>query len=246
MAEFELSWKTKTAFVVTGVFIGLLVTIQFKSSVPTSSYLTDELEVQNLLVKSYLDDQALLKSKIVTLRQKIDENQQKLSQNKKDGSLDKLQELKSELGLEAAKGAGVEILIDDGAAAKAIKGDEINEFLVNAADLRDIVNAIRTAKPQAIAINDQRIIASTPITSVGNTIMVNNFHLLPPFRIVAIGDPETINQRLSDSNNLSDLLKRIKDKMVKFSLAEKEALTAPVFNGDFRLNYVAEANNQQS
>ena len=63
----DYSLKAKIAFVVTGVFIGLLVSTQLKSSVPTTSYISDEIAVRQQLIKSYTDDEALLKSKIVAL-----------------------------------------------------------------------------------------------------------------------------------------------------------------------------------
>ena len=147
------------------------------------------------------------------------------------------------MGLAQAKGAGVEISLNDGAAAGKVKEDEISQFLINAADLRDIVNLLRTTRPEAIAINDQRIIASTPITSVGNTIMVNNFHLLPPFKIIAIGDADVINQRLIDTSALLDINKRVKEGRIYFTSKPSGALIAPVYNGDYRLNYLTEAKN---
>ncbi len=244
MADFDLSWKTKLVFVVTGVIIGLLVTTQFRSSIPTSSYLTDELEVQKQLIKSFMDDQALLKSKLVALRQKIDDQQQKLSASTKNTNLEILDGLKKELGLNQEKGPGVEINLNDGAAASKMKGEEVSQFLVNAADLRDVVNLLRTTKPEAIAINGQRVIASSPITSVGNTIMVNNFHLLPPFKITAIGDVDVMSQRLKDKVSLPDINKRVKENRISFSFKELDSLIAPVYNGDFVFKYIAEAAHQ--
>ncbi len=238
MAEFDLSWKTKTAFVTTGIFIGMLVTIQIKSSIPTSSYLYDEMEVQQQLIKSYLDDQALLKSKIVSLRQRIDENQAKLSESKNNGSLEVLQSLKADVGLDVSRGSGVEITLNDGAKAQRANETELGNYLVNAADLRDLINLLRTTKARAIAINGQRIITSSPISSVGNTILVNNFHLLPPFNITAIGDSTVMMQILNDSTSLPDLYKRAKNKQILLEYKAEENMTAPVYNGDLRLKYI--------
>jgi uncharacterized protein YlxW (UPF0749 family) len=232
------SWRTYTVFIITGVFIGILVSVQFKSAIPTSSYFYDELSVQKELIKEYIDDQALLKSKIVVLRGKIDDNQEKIRQSSDNKNLDTLKNLKKDMGLETDKGDGVTIKIDDGIFVKRESLDNIDESLVAASDLRDIVNLLRTAKADAIAINDQRIIATTPITSVGNTILVNNYNLLPPFNISAIGDSELILQRLEDNMSLPELKKRVGDFKIQFGYKAEKNLIAPVYNGNLSIKYL--------
>lgn len=240
MQIMNLSWRTYGVFIITGVFIGLLVTAQIRSSVPSSSYIYDQLAVQKDLIKSYIDDQALLKSKIVSLRSKIEENQQKIRESSRSNNLEILKGLKKDVGLESVQGPGVEIYLNDGAFARRENIENIDQSLVQASDLRDLVNLLRTAKAQAIAINDQRVIAGTSITSVGNTILVNNFHLVPPFNIAAVGDAELIMQRLSDAAALPDLQKRAKDLKIQFSAKAKDGLNIPVYNGNLTLKFINE------
>ncbi|MBU1953977.1 DUF881 domain-containing protein, partial [Patescibacteria group bacterium] len=164
-------WKMSAVFIVTGVFIGILLTVQIKSSIPAATFLSDQLKVQKELVDNYLDEQGLLKTKIVSLRDQIEAAQEKAKQYVQDANLDTLNELKDKVGLKSARGSGVRISLDDGLFVDRDNPDTINQSLVHAADLRDIINVLRSGEATAIAINDQRIIASTPITSVGNTIM---------------------------------------------------------------------------
>jgi uncharacterized protein YlxW (UPF0749 family) len=239
----ESSFRTQLVFVASGVFIGLLITSQFRSSVPTSSYPSDELAIKKELIKNFLDDQSLLKSKIVVLRDEIGKRQDE-SKNLADQKLiETLNQLKIDVGLETAQGDGVEISLNDGVLVKRDETDSIDQSLIHAADLRDLINVLRSARAEAISINDQRILSNTSITSVGNTILVNNFHLLPPFTVVAIGDPELMSQRLTDINALPDLNKRQKSNNIQFSFAIKTGLLAPIYNGDFSVKYMKPANN---
>lgn len=219
----------------------MLVTTQFKSAVPTGSYLYDQLAIQKMLVKSFIDDQAFLKSKIVSLRKKIEENQEKTRSISQQNNLEVLRELKKDIGLEMSRGDGIVINLNDGAFVNRENVENIDQSLVHASDLRDLVNLLRTAEIEAIAINDQRIIASTPITSVGNTILVNNFHLLPPFNVTAIGDPELIRQRLKDPAVLPDLQKRVKEMKIQYSIQTKSNLVIPIFNGNLSIKYIQQA-----
>lgn len=236
----ELSFRTKLVFVTTGIFIGLLVSAQIHSAIPTGAHPYDQLTIQKDLIKSFIDDQTRLKSTIVSLRKKIEENQQALKEQGESANLEILHGLKQDLGLESAKGEGIEINLNDGALVNRENMEALDQSLVHASDLRDIINLLRASQADAIAINDQRVIASTPISSVGNTILVNNFHLLPPFHIVAIGDSEYLRQRLNDPKNLPDLQKRIQEGKIQFEFSPKSNLTAPLYNGNLSFQYLKE------
>jgi uncharacterized protein YlxW (UPF0749 family) len=233
-------------FILTGVFIGMLLTFQFRSSIPATVFPTDVLEAQTELIDSFISDQGLLKTKIVTLRTQINEAQEQAKVYVEDTNLEVLKVLKQDMGLEQVRGPGVEITLSDGAFVNRESADEISQSMIHASDLRDLVNVLRTAKVDAIAINDQRIIASTPITSVGNTILVNNFHLLPPFSVAAVGDQELIMQRLNDSSALPDLQKRASELKIQYKAEEKDGLTAPVYNGNLSAKYLNELTATES
>lgn len=238
-------WKVQIVFIITGAFIGLLVTAQLKSAIPPSSYPYDKFQVQQELVKSYNDEQALLKSKILNLRKQIEDKQKESGETIQKNNLDVLSELKKEIGLESIKGMGMEMVIDDGVFAKRDSSKNL-ESLVNAADLRDIVNLLFSAQFKGVAINGHRVIASTPINSVGNTILVNNSNVLPPFVIVGIGDTDLLTPRLNDPKTLSDLRKRVKSQKIRFTFSEKDNLFLPIYSGDFQLKYIKSHNGSST
>lgn len=222
----------------TGILIGVLLTLQFRSAIPSATYLSDELRVQRELIDSYLADQALLKTKIIGLREQINEAQERAQIVGQDNDLETLKELKKLIGLESARGPGIEVSLDDGLFVNRESADSVSQSLVHAADLRDLVNVLWAANAEAIAINDQRIIASTPITSVGNTILVNGFHLLPPFTISAIGDSDILVQRLNDDSTLPDLKKRAQELKIQFTVRIKDGLLVPVYNANLNDKFI--------
>jgi uncharacterized protein YlxW (UPF0749 family) len=245
MEKKGFNWKVQMTFVVTGILFGLLVTAQIRSALPPSSYPYDEYKIQQDLIKSYTDDQSVLKDKILNLRKEIDDKQKQSVASAQKNNLDVLQQLEQEIGLESTQGAGVSISLDDSPFAQRADSAGTEQFLVQAADLRDIVNLLFSAGAQGLAINGQRVIASTPITSVGNTILVNNTHVLPPFSIAAVGTPGLMLQRLDDPTALPDLEKRIKGQKLQYSFRQQANVSVPVYNGDFPLKYVQTANAAQ-
>ena len=212
---------------------------QFKTTTPiASSYPLDQLAAQEELVKSYVNDETQLKSRIVSLREKINET---LDDNNLIGqttNLEKLNALKKEIGLSEITGEGFYIELNDSQFIDrtSIKNDEPG--IVYAADIRDIVNLLRANNVDGIAINDQRIIATSSITSVGNSVLINNSTLAPPFTISAVGDYESFLMRLSDPGVLTDLQKRVNENGIQFSIKKSPYIILPIYNGQFKLKFI--------
>jgi len=234
-----MNTKLKIIFVSLGLFIGILTTSQLITSVPVNStFLLDQIKAKEEFLKTLSDEQVALQSKIVLLRERIsrinDDN--KLSQQQ--GVLDKLQNLKKLVGLDTIKGTGIEISLNDGMKNYREDNEMVSLYLIHAGDLRDIINILRAAGAKGIAINNQRILSTTSIISVGNSILVNNVNLAPPYVLNVAGDQEILLRRLQDTKVLPDLKKRIADKKIKMKIQSKNFLTIPIYNGSFRTKHI--------
>jgi uncharacterized protein YlxW (UPF0749 family) len=95
-------------------------------------------------------------------------------------------------GLATVSGKGVVIKLSDNANAAK---DAVGAFLpglVHDYDVLQVVNELRAAKADAIAVNKIRITGYTPIRCVGPVIYVNWKPAAAPFVIEAIGDPSVL------------------------------------------------------
>lgn len=239
-----MSKTIKIISVVIGVFVGAMVTAQFRTTTPmSSSFPLDQLRAQEELIQTYIEEENVLKSRIGSLRKKIDESLEQNEAISETASLERLNELKKEIGLTKLNGEGFEIQLDDSPFIDRENITSEEGGIVYAADIRDIVNLLRTHNVEGIAINEQRVIASTPITSVGNTVLVNNSHLAPPFTISAIGDYESLMRRISNPGILEDLQKRIEENGIRFSIEYSPYVILPIYNGQFRMKYISSAEN---
>jgi uncharacterized protein YlxW (UPF0749 family) len=229
----------KLISIIAGILIGILIIVQFKTATPLgSSYPVDLIEAQKELIKDYIDEENAVKSRIVSLRKKIDENLEKNQAISQTANLERLNELKKEIGLTAIEGDGYIIKLDDSPFINREIIEDEEAGIVYASDIRDVVNLLRAQHVKGIAINDQRIIATSSITSVGNTVLVNNSHLAPPFYISAIGEYESLVHRLEESNTLTDLQKRVKENGIQFDIQKASHIILPIYNGQFRLKYI--------
>jgi len=216
-------------------FVGLFLGFVFSLSViepPNQRNLPvfseDEIESKNKLLKEYIDEQSYLQSRITTLRSKIDDSQKTLEEHSKTATIEKLNNLKKDIGLTEIKGSGVEILLRDSK----------NSGLVQASDVRDIVNLLRAAKASAISVNNQRIISTSTISSVGTAILVNNSYIVPPIYISAVGDQDMIMQRITNQSLLPSIYDRFKKKYIVFQADTKWNLIIPAYSGDLNADYI--------
>lgn len=100
-----------------------------------------------------------------------------------------------EAGASAVEGPGLVLTIVD-SDKKALADENVNLYVVHDEDMLRIINELRAAGAEAIAINGQRVVATTEIRCAGPTISVNNERSAPPFQIKAIGNTETMENAL--------------------------------------------------
>ncbi len=229
--------KFAVSFALTGLVLGLLLTWQFKTEVPKGdTFPVDEIDARKDLLKSFLDEQSYLQSRIVFLRNEIEKAQSLIESRTKDVNIETLDKAKRKIGLSVVEGEGIEIVIDDSPTASREGANISDALLVQASDIRDLVNMLNAAKADAISINNQRIIAQSPISSIGTSILINNSYISPPFTINAVGDSGSIMQRILNEALLPSIYKRSKKGEIRFKADPKAFLSIPIYNGDFKAN----------
>jgi uncharacterized protein YlxW (UPF0749 family) len=105
--------------------------------------------------------------------------------------------------------------------------DEAGAYRIRDADLQLVVNALFESGAEAVAINNSRIVATTPIRAAGDTIVVNFRPLTPPYTVAAIGADRAAFER-------SEIAKRFDRWTDLFGLGfrvREETVTVPAYTG---------------
>jgi len=92
------------------------------------------------------------------------------------------------------EGPGVRIVVDDADDAATVEGGTVLDR-----DLQVLVNGLWQAEAEALSINGQRLGPTSAIRVAGRAITVNYRPLTPPYVISAIGDPDTLEARFSET-----------------------------------------------
>ena len=65
-----------------------------------------------------------------------------------------------------------------------------DDLVIHQSDVQAVVNAVWAAAADGVAIMDQRLIATSAVRCVGNTLLLQGRTYSPPFVITAIGDAD--------------------------------------------------------
>lgn len=116
-----------------------------------------------------------------------------------------LQKLREQAHLTPISGAGLTITLTDAPAdLRTPEGVDPNQLVVHQQDVEAVVNAMWAGGARAIEVMDQRIISTSSVQCVGNTLRLQGRVYAPPYRITAIGDHKALTQALAGSAHLKE------------------------------------------
>ena len=101
--------------------------------------------------------------------------------------------------------------------------------LIHDIDINQVVNGLRAAGAEAIAVNNQRLVATSAVRAAGPTIFINNTPEAPPFVIKAIGNPKALYQVLNIPGGIASQITAYDKAM--FTVQKSTKLTLPAYTG---------------
>jgi uncharacterized protein YlxW (UPF0749 family) len=139
-------------------------------------------------------------------------------------------------------GPGLVITLDD-APARPDGSRPVNaradDLVIHQSDVQAVVNAVWAAAADGVAIMDQRLIATSAVRCVGNTLLLQGRTYSPPFVITAIGDAAAVRAQLAASPQVAVLQQAVEDFGLTFSVRERGEVSVPAYDGPLDLEYAA-------
>jgi uncharacterized protein YlxW (UPF0749 family) len=135
--------------------------------------------------------------------------------------VDEVNQLRIENGQVEVSGPGVEVFITGP---------------ISVLDLHDLINELRNAGAEALALNEERLVAWSAISTNGEQVTVDGRPVQSPYRLRAIGDSHTLEVALNRPGGLVDLLQKA-NRDVSISVEAVEKLTLPVYQQPFEFAY---------
>lgn len=176
------------------LLIGFITTVQFKSNINYQGIVTIPklLDLQNEISNMEKENRQLNAS-IIELSIKLAEYKAGVENTGSAYGMmqNELEKLRNYSDYERVEGPGIIITMNDSQQELA-EGDDIGWYLIHDLDVLEVVNDLKIAGAEAIAINDERVTATTSIRCGGPTINIDGKRHAVPFVIKAIGDPKAL------------------------------------------------------
>ncbi len=191
-------------------------------------------------IKAYEDQLAQLRQKYDEMSAKISAGQYEIETMQKD-----LATLQNEFGLTEVEGAGITVILDDNQlGAQAANSGDLNLYIIHYENILSVVNDLKQGGAKAIAINGLRLVTTSEIRCVGNTILVNTTRLAPPYEIQAIGNAANLENALLSAGNAQSYSTL---KMLNFPVSytttspNNPSITIPAYAGSVTTKYLTPA-----
>ena len=183
-----------------------------------------------------------LASRIAALNKEIS----RLSRQVSDAQVEHLQRqvdvLRGPAGFVPVRGPGLTVVLTDAPksvidAATGQGGVTPDELVVHQQDIQAVVNALWVGGAEAMTIQGQRVISTTGIKCVGNTVVLHGVPYSPPYRIAAIGDVGSLQASLDSSDYVAAYRTFVEAYQLGYEVVPSLLLDFPAYTGTSGLKY---------
>ncbi|WP_240942113.1 DUF881 domain-containing protein [Planosporangium thailandense] len=140
-------------------------------------------------------------------------------------------------GLVAVHGRGLTVRLND--APRRPDGTRPSaspdDLVVHQQDVQAVVNALWSGGSEAMSIMGVRVISTSAVRCVGNTLLLDGRVYSPPFVVTAIGDPVLLQRALDASDGVRAFRSAATDFGLGYEVKVEGDVTVPAYDGSVAL-----------
>lgn len=114
-----------------------------------------------------------------------------------------------------------------------------DQLVVHQQDLQAVINALWAGGAEAMALQDQRVTATTAFRCVGNVLLLGGQLYSPPYEVRAIGDPKALRAALLADSEIQTYLSYVDAVGLGWSVSSTDDLELPGIEGRTALEFAA-------
>lgn len=155
---------------------------------------------------------------------------------------DRLARLEKNAGTQKLTGEAITVTLNDAppdATAKlpGYPEPQPDYLVIHQQDLQAVVNALWQGGAEGIKVMDQRLISTSAVRCVGNTLILQGRVYSPPYKITAVGAPEKLQKALTASPAIQNYMVYVNVYGLGWKVEEDGAVTLPGYSGTVDLQY---------
>ena len=147
--------------------------------------------------------------------------------------------LSTPAGLTRLSGPGLVVTLDDAPRDQEVpEGTNPNTLVVHQQDIQAVVNALWAGGAEAMSLQGQRIVSTTGIKCVGNTVVLQGVPYAPPYRVAAVGNAPRMYDALLASPEVANYRAFTNPPYnLGWSLTQEPRLEIPAFRVSTQLDF---------
>jgi uncharacterized protein YlxW (UPF0749 family) len=183
-----------------------------------------------------------LQARLAALNKEVDRLSHQVDDQAVAGLQRQVDAMLGPAGFEAVAGPGLTVVLTDAPKSeidKALADDSVSVDLlvVHQQDIQAVVNALWAGGAEAMTIQGERVISTTGVKCVGNTVVLHGVPYSPPYRISAIGDPARLQGSLDASDFIDAYLGMVASHGLGYDVTPSARLELPAYEGSTSLKY---------
>jgi uncharacterized protein YlxW (UPF0749 family) len=141
------------------------------------------------------------------------------------------------VGSQAVTGPGLSVSLDDAhrTASSLPKDFTADDIVVHQQDVQSVVNALWAGGAEAMMLMDQRVISTSAVRCVGNTLILQGRVYSPPYVVQAIGNPSAMRTALDNSDTVQIYRQYAKLLGLGYDVKSADKVTFPAYSGSLSL-----------
>jgi uncharacterized protein YlxW (UPF0749 family) len=150
-------------------------------------------------------------------------------------------ELEVAAGLVPAVGPGVTVALDDAPrrTGRPDLSEDPDDLVVHQQDVQAVVNALWAGGAEAMTLMGQRIVSTSAVRCVGNTVILHGQVYSPPFVVTAVGEPAELRSALDSDAGVAYFRTFVDRFGLGYEVRTERQVELPAYSGPLELPSVA-------
>lgn len=232
---------SQAALTIIFILFGFMLATQFRARPPISGNVPyQRAEELSVLLKATEEERDRLREEVKVLRDRVAEMM--AGENQVKVLRDELLKARILGGLVDVKGPGVTVEMND-SQVKSSGVQDPNVFLIHDDDVLRVVNELFAGGAEAVAVNGQRLVATSEIRCAGPVFIINGVRVAPPLKIQAIGDPVMLQNALKMRGGVVDNLALFG---IEVKIKTEQEIVVPAYSGSLNFRYAKPVKDEGS
>ncbi|WP_443669983.1 DUF881 domain-containing protein [Kineosporia corallincola] len=153
--------------------------------------------------------------------------------------------VEAQAGLVAVTGPGLTVTLDDAPRDSSVPAQAgPDDLVVHQQDVQAVVNALWAGGAEAMMLMDQRVISTSAVRCVGNTLILQGRVYSPPYVIRAIGDTDRMRAAMDSSPQIDIYLQYVASLRLGWKVETSGNLNFPAYQGSLTLSHARVAGEE--